>query len=47
MTARSAWDRRTFLAWVVGAPLFIAVRRAVASETVVAVLRIDGMTCGT
>ncbi len=46
MTARSEWDRRTFLTLVVGAPLFIAVRRAVASETAVAVLRIDGMTCG-
>jgi len=44
MTARSDWDRRTFLAWVAGAPLFIAVRQVIASETAVAILRIDGMT---
>jgi hypothetical protein len=40
------WDRRTFLAWGMGAPFLLALRRAVASETAVAVLRIDGMTCG-
>jgi hypothetical protein len=40
-------DRRTFLASVSGIPLLLALTRAMASETAVAVLRIDGMTCGT
>lgn len=44
--ARQGWDRRTFLAWGVGGPLLLALGRAVASETGVTVLRIDGMTCG-
>ena len=43
---RQGWDRRTFLVWGVGAPLLLALGRPVAPETAVAVLRIDGMTCG-
>jgi hypothetical protein len=46
MAARG-WDRRTFLARMSGMPLLLALTRAMASETAVALLRIGGMTCGT
>ena len=43
---RPGCDRRTFLALSLGGPLLLALRRAVASETAIAILQIDGMTCG-
>ncbi len=42
--ATGEWDRRTLLAWVVWAPLLLTSRGAVAAESAVAVLQIDGMT---
>lgn len=44
MRLRHTWDRRTFLAWGIGALLLLGSGRADASETAVAVLRIEGMT---
>ena len=44
MRARLQWDRRTFLTWGISASLLLAFRHAVASETAVAFLQIDGMT---
>lgn len=44
MKARSRCDRRTFLMWGIHASLLLPFRQAVASETAVAFLRIDGMT---
>ena len=38
------WDRRTFLAWAIGAPLLLALRPTAASEAAIAILQIDGMT---
>ncbi len=44
MTPGLTCDRRTFLAWGIGALLLMGLRRPEASETAVAVLRIEGMT---
>ncbi|MBI2883863.1 MAG: hypothetical protein HYY11_08160 [Candidatus Methylomirabilis oxyfera] len=43
MKTRFQCDRRTFLAWGLGASLLLALRQARASETAVAYLRIDGI----
>ncbi len=44
MNARCQCDRRTFLIWGIRASLLLPLGQAVASETAVAHLRIDGMT---
>lgn len=44
MKARFPCDRRTFLIWGIQASLLLPFRQAVASESAVAFLRIDGMT---
>lgn len=44
MKTRFPCDRRTFLLWGISASLLLPFRQAVASETAVAFLRIDGMT---
>jgi hypothetical protein len=44
MKTRFQCDRRTFLIWGISASLLLPFEQAVASETAVAFLRIDGMT---
>lgn len=44
MKTRFPCDRRAFLIWGIHASLLLPFRQAVASETAVAFLRIDGMT---
>lgn len=44
MKARVQCDRRTFLIWGISTSLLLPLRQAVASETAIAFLQIDGMT---